>query len=63
MRKHCDICGNEADEYWMRSYDIGCKTIWLCWDCYKTAQREATISDVYRGKKLHKIAVSKKRNK
>jgi len=48
----------------MRSYNIGRKTLWLCWDCYQASQREATMSDMYRGAKLRKIWISNnKRNK
>ena len=63
MRRICDICGCEADEYWMEPFNIGSKTIWLCWDCFKNSQREATLSDIYRQKKLYKINNSRKRNK
>lgn len=63
MKRTCDICGLEADEYWMFSYNAGTRTVWLCWDCWKNSQREATLSDLYRGRKLHRIYVSKKRKK
>ena len=64
MIRDCDICGAEVEEKWMRSYNIGRKTFWLCWDCYQASQREATMSDMYRGAKLRKIWISNnKRNK
>ena len=63
MKRICDICGCEADEYWMQSYYTGRKMMWLCWDCFKNSQREATKSDVFRQKKLYKINNSRKRNK
>lgn len=63
MKRECDICGDEFDEYWMRSYNTGRKTWWLCWECYQAAEREAAQSDMVRWKKLGKIAESKKRNK
>jgi hypothetical protein len=37
--------------------------MWLCWDCFKNSQREATKSDVFRQKKLYKMHEGKKRNK
>ena len=63
MKRVCDICGCESDEYWMHSYYTGRKMMWLCWDCFKNSQREATKSDVFRQKKLYKINNSRKRNK
>ena len=63
MKQKCYICGCEADEYWMESFNHGRKTVWLCWDCYKNSQREATLSDIYRQKKLYKMHEGKKRNK
>ena len=63
MKRRCDICGLEAEEHWMFPFNTGIGTQWLCWDCYKNSQREATKSDVYRQKKLHKLAEGKKRNR
>lgn len=63
MKRECDVCGLIQDDYWMASYGIGKKTIWLCWKCYCTGDREATQSDLIRGYKLHKISESKKRYK
>ena len=63
MKRICDICGIEADEYWMFAYNTGRGVKWLCWDCYKNSQREATLSDLTRQKKLYKIHQGKKRNK
>lgn len=63
MKQKCYICGCESDEYWMKSFNYGRKTAWLCWDCFKNSQREATLSDIYRQKKLYKINNSRKRNK
>lgn len=63
MKRACDICGCEFDEYWMESYNIGTKTLWCCWDCYKNSQREVLLSEIYRQKKLYKIHESNKRNK
>jgi hypothetical protein len=63
MKRKCDICGLEADEHWMQSYNVGRKTVWLCWDCYKQSQYEANKSDKHRQQKLYKIYNSKKRNK
>ena len=63
MKRACDICGIEADEYWMHSFNHGTGRLWLCWDCYKNAQREATLSDLQRQKKLYKINQRNKRDK
>ncbi len=63
MKRICDICGCESDEYWMKPFNYGRKTVWLCWDCFKNSQREATQSDKFRQRKLYKISESKKRNK
>ena len=63
MKRYCDICGCESDEHWMEFYNIGAKTVWLCWDCYKNSQYEANKSDHARQKKLYMIHKSKKRNR
>ena len=63
MKRTCDVCGIEADEYWMFPFNIGTKTKWLCWDCWKNAQREANLSDRHRQQKLYKIKISKSRHK
>lgn len=63
MKRVCDVCGLEADEYWMFPFNIGTKREWLCWDCWKNAQREANLSDRHRQQKLYQIQQSKKRHK
>ena len=63
MKRNCDICGCEADDHWMQSYNSGRKTFWLCWECYKNSQYEANKSDLSRQKKLYQIAKSKQRIK
>lgn len=63
MKRICDICECEADEHWMFPYNTGRKVMWLCWECYKNSQREATQSDLSRQKKLYMIHKSKKRNR
>ena len=63
MIRKCDICGTEADEHRMESYNIGAKTIWLCWGCYKQSQYEVAKSEMSRRTKLAKMSESKKRNK
>ena len=63
MKRQCDICGLEADEHWMQSYNTGRKVIWLCWDCYKNSQYEVAKSEISRRTKLVKMNESKKRNK
>lgn len=63
MKRECEECGSIHDDYWMKSYDIGARTIWVCWNCWKNGQREATLSDIARKAKLKKIHNSNKRNK
>lgn len=63
MKRECEICGIVSDEYWMKSFNFGRKTVWLCWDCFKNGQREATLSDIYRQKKLYKMHEGHKRNR
>ena len=63
MIRECDICGTETEDYWMKPYNIGRRTVWLCWECYQSSQREAMLSDLFRQKKLYKISESKKRTK
>lgn len=60
MERECELCGKIQRDYWMQSYNIGTRTIWVCWDCFQNAEREATLSDMTRGSQLHKIFVSKK---
>lgn len=63
MKRKCDICGCEADEHWMESYNTGRTVMWFCWDCYKNSQYEAAKSDIHRRKRLGKLNESKKRNR
>ena len=63
MKRKCDICGCEADDHWMQSYNTGRRVMWLCWSCFKQSQYEATKSDLSRQKKLYQIANAKKRIK
>lgn len=63
MKRKCDICGCEADDHWMQPYNTGRRVMWLCWDCFKQSQYEATKSDMVRQKKLYQIAKSKQRIK
>ena len=63
MKRECDKCGMVSDDYWMKSYNHGTRTIWFCAECDRTAQREATMSDMFRQNRLQKIANSKKRKK
>lgn len=59
----CDNCGLEADEHWMMSFNPGTGLKWMCWDCWKNAQREAGLSDKHRQQKLYKIKKQKERSK
>ena len=61
MKRTCDVCGLEAEEYWMIAYNTGRGMKWFCWDCWKISQREANLSD--RQQKLFKIKLSKSRHK
>lgn len=63
MKRKCDICGCEADDHWMQSYNTGRRVVWLYWSCFKQSQYEASKSDLSRQKKLYQIAKSKKRIK
>lgn len=63
MKRTCDVCGTEADEYWMIPYNTGRGVKWFCWDCWKNSQREANLSDRHRQQKLFKIKLSKSRHK
>lgn len=63
MKRHCDICGCESDDHWMESYNIGAKTVWLCWECYKNSQYQAKKSDLHRHQQLYKMQEAKKRHK
>ena len=48
MKRVCDICGAEQDERWMVSFSSGRKTHWLCWDCFKIGQYEASMNEFRR---------------
>lgn len=63
MKRTCEICGLEADEYWMFSYNAGKRKMWVCWDCYKKSQYEAVKSEIHRSKRLGKINEERKRYK
>ena len=59
MIRECCNCGAEQEEKWMMHYDIGTKTMWLCWDCYKQGQRENHLNDLRRQKRLNKMQKKK----
>lgn len=63
MKRRCDICGKEVNEKLMESIGYGRRTEYWCWECYLNSQREASASDMYRQKRLHKMHNSKKRNR
>ena len=63
MKRKCDICGKEENKCLMQPINFGRKTEWWCWDCYLMSQREATVSDMYRQKRLNKLKQYKKRHK
>ena len=63
MKRKCNVCGCEAEEYWMMSYNPGTGLKWFCWECYKNSQYEANRSDLSRQKRLYQIAKSKQRIK
>lgn len=62
-KKKCELCGLEADEHWMMSFNPGTGLKWLCWDCYKQGQYEVAKSEMSRRKKINRMAESKKRHK
>lgn len=61
MKRACDICGLVNDDYWMHAYVAGAKTMWLCNECHRVAQREANLSDDYRRRKLKKMSKERDR--
>lgn len=63
MKRKCDICGCEADDHWMQSYNTGRRVMWLCWSCFKQSQYEAVKSEIHRSKRLGKINEERKRYK
>ena len=54
MQRTCSICGKEDWDKYMYSYFNGRRMMWLCWDCYKTGQRQNTQSEIYRNGKRQK---------
>lgn len=58
-KKVCDNCGCETDEHTMMPYNIGHKTEWWCWSCYKKSQYEVGKSEITRYAKRFKIAQEK----
>lgn len=63
MKRICDVCGAEQNEWLMQPINSGRKTEWWCWDCYLNSQHEAAASDMFRRKKLSKMNNARKRNK
>lgn len=62
-KRICDICGIEADEYWMQSFNTGRKVMWLCWDCYKKSQHEVMKTEMGRQNRLEKFWATGYKNK
>ena len=62
-KRKCDICGEEYDERWMFSENLGRKKLWKCFDCYKIGQRQATLFELDTNKKRAKLMNKKKVNK
>ena len=62
-KRHCDICGIEADEYWMMPFYTGRRVIWLCWDCYKNSQYEVMKTEMGRQNRLEKFWATGYKNK
>ena len=64
MKRYCDNCGCEADDYWMHSFNPGGTGVqWWCSKCWNNSQHQASASDHHRHKQLYKIQNSKKRHK
>ena len=61
MKRVCEVCGSEQDERWMMSYNSGRKTHWLCWDCFKMAQREMHSEELGRKKRIERAMNSRKK--
>lgn len=61
MKRKCDLCGIEADDYWMHDYSYGTGTLWFCHKCYMNGEYEAMKSDMTRRSKVRKINDAKKR--
>ena len=62
MKRYCDICGNQADEYWMVKFFTGTGVQYFCWECYKQSQRENHLNEIRRSKLLSRTEQQKKRN-
>lgn len=63
MIRECDICGKQEWEKYMEHYSTGRKTVWLCWECYLNAQREASLADFNSKKRCNKKNSMKQMNK
>ena len=63
MKRKCDICGCEADDHWMESFNTGRRVIWLCWDCYKNSQYEVMTTEMGRQNRLEKFWATGYKNK
>lgn len=53
MKRKCDICGELHNEFDMVTFNPG-RVKWVCWECYKNSQYEATQSEMRRAKDLHR---------
>jgi hypothetical protein len=51
-KMRCANCGKDVDEWSMKEYGIGRKTVRVCWDCYKSGAYNAAIREMYRNRKI-----------
>lgn len=54
MKRACDICGQEAEQYWMDKYNTGRTTVWVCPACKRKGVREVNLSEVMNKKRKRK---------
>jgi hypothetical protein len=62
MLRECCICGKEYEEKYMeRRSPSPSHPQWMCYHCYVTCQKEATLYDIKQGNKLRKMSESRKK--
>lgn len=61
MQRICSVCKREFNERDMEHYFNGRRTMWLCLECDRNAQRQNTQSEIYRNTKRQKLMNKKER--